>query len=146
MNLEKIVKEIVKNLPESDLAKNSLSFNEYIDSYRTIALQLPRGSGKTKTLLNMYSEMSSLLFVHNLCEMPKGCENINRTGIYKFSDLGDYFFKGVNIGNNLKYQCILCDEYRSMSGEQEILLYEYITYLNSRNMLTKDFFILSLTT
>lgn len=142
MKFEKILYDLISSLEHSDIGMSSLGFINYIESFRTVGLIVPRRSGKTSTLLKLFSEYSSLMFVKNNIEAK------NNNGILKYSDLSSIpnRFIGISNTSNLKYQCFLLDDYQFMTNVQHMYMNELLVNLKHKNMLTKDFFILKLTT
>lgn len=145
MNCEKIVRELIASLEHSDIGINSLGFTNYLESFRTVGLIVPRQSSKTSVLLKLFNEYSALMFVHNKHYTPPN--GLFTDGVLKYSELPltDRFI-GISNSGNLKYQCFLLDDYLFMSDIQRMHMNKLLVLLKCRNMLTKDFFILKLTT
>lgn len=146
-NLHPVVDILISDLPHVD-ERNGLSFVQYVQEYRTIDLRVPRQTGKTTYLTNMfYGEESLMIVPHHYHTKP-----------YQYSDqysrrvmTNDYFnlnwfdrFRGIRNMYNFKY--LLIDEPRFMTPRQECNVLEFIELLHAQNVLDEDFFVLKLGT
>jgi hypothetical protein len=73
---------------------------------------------------------------------------LSSNGVIKYSELftSTDRFRGISNSGNLKYQCFLLDDYQFMTNVQYMYMNELLVNLKCKNMITKDFFILKLTT
>lgn len=151
MNIEDLVKnslQIVIN-PEShkNFKDHCVGYSHFVREFKTLGLSVPRRSGKTEYLLQHNRRNSSLLFFMNLA-MISNYRNINfRDGIYTFSEIETLKYK--NIGkrmDGLKYDCFLIDEPCYMTARHLSEFWEYIDVCKARDLLTEDFYVLSLGT
>jgi hypothetical protein len=139
---EEAIRFLIKNiLVESDVDRNHLSFIEYVDNYRTISLDLPRRIGKTTTLKKLHDEYSSIMFTNE-----KPTDRYAAGGVVEYYQLENKYYMGISGFANLKYQCIIFDNYKFASRNPDFVhkLNEFLIYLKTKNMLTKDFFILKI--
>ena len=157
MNIEKLHKDALDFLnKQTDESKHidSIGFLNYIESFRTITIGLPRQSGKTEYLLKLKKDLSCLMLVPNRAIM----DHIKRFA-YEYSNTSSEIFTFDSITTlvdknrysysyppGLKYSAFLIDEYSYMTQTQKILFMEALELLHERRMLTKDFYVLRLGT
>jgi len=131
---------------------DSIGFLNYIESFRTITIGLPRQSGKTEYLLKLKKDLSCLMLVPNRAIMDR----IKRFA-YEYSNTSSEIFTFDSITTlidknrysyppGLKYSAFLIDEYSFMTQTQKILFMEVLELLHERRMLTKDLYVLRLGT
>jgi len=135
---------------------DSIGFLNYIESFRTITIGLPRQSGKTEYLLKLKKDLSCLMLVPNRAITDR----IKRFA-YEYSNTSSEIFTFDNITTlidknrysysysyppGLKYSAFLIDEYSFMTQTQKILFMEVLELLHERRMLTKDLYVLRLGT
>jgi len=133
---------------------DSIGFLNYIESFRTITIGLPRQSGKTEYLLKLKKDLSCLMLVPNRAITDR----IKRFA-YEYSNTSSEIFTFDNITTlidknrysysyppGLKYSAFLIDEYSFMTNQQKIHYVEVLELLHERRMLTKDFYVLRLGT
>ena len=155
MNIEKLHKDALEFLNnQTDALKHIdyMGFLNYIESFRTITLGLPRQSGKTEYMLKLKNDLSCLMLVHNRAAMeyikgfPKVGANVI-SNVFSFDNIDTL----VNLHRGrqsvgLKYSVFMIDEYSFMTQTQKTLFMEILELLHERRMLTKDFYVLRLGT
>lgn len=132
MSLEKLVNEAIQSVsPPNKHLEEFLSYLDYIKSFRTLILSVPRRSGKTDLLKQLASKKSALL-------IEKYGPPESRLEAIKYG----YKFRDIRSPLNLKYNYILLDEYVDIPDT----LWELISELKLRDMVSDDLIVLALGT
>jgi len=126
-----VLKAATALIDEIEYSSEGLSFIQFIREYRTIDLRLPRRSGKT--------------LAANWLKRNKSCLEFSK---YKTTNVPgfDYYslmnrYRGRR-GDGMKFQCIVLDEYSEWPEGFE----EFLVTLKLSDLLTHDFFVVSLYT
>lgn len=146
-NLHPVVDILISDLPQIE-HRNGLGFVPYVQEHRTIDLRVPRQTGKTTYLTNMFYGEESLMIVPNQMHVKP----YQYSPQYSYRVMtADYFnlnwfdrFRGIRNMYNFKY--LLIDEPRFMTPRQECNVLEFIETLYVQNCLDEDFFVLKLGT
>jgi hypothetical protein len=124
------LREAIKLLSNTPSAMDApyADFGTYLSEFKTIALRLPRQSGKSKAAGTLHSEISSLLYSNYL-----GKRFNYDTEIHKI--------RGIR-SNGLKYRAIILDEYET--NPEGLMI--FIRQLAISGFLEKDFYLIRLYT
>lgn len=136
ITLETLEKFVQQALVDSQQYVDEYPVNDIaaILSFRTVGLNLPRKSGKTRTLKEYYAQNSALYFdgvTGNFID-PN-----TRSTISDRQFIGSRFY-------GMKYNCFVLDELRSNHFDQRVI--PMLQLLIQRNLITRDFHIVSLNT
>lgn len=131
MTILAFIKEMQQQIPKlpSALDATYLDFFNYLSEYKTIALRLPRRSGKTTAAIELHREQSSLLY-HNY--IPTKGFNIER----ELNKL-----RGIRL-HGFKASVMIFDEYQENPPGFEAL----VSTLAVAGGLARDFHIVRLYT
>jgi hypothetical protein len=107
-----ILKQLITQLLPSEgldgLEQRGLSFQSYLQEYRTLNLSVPRRSGKTRALCALSKEYSSLYITSNVIM----ADWLRKDGVEANTIEGAIrsFLGYRNPNKGLRYNCILLDE------------------------------------
>lgn len=151
-NIETLHKTSLGMIRERPLEKylDFMGFVRFITEFRTITIGLPRQCGKTKYLLELKEQTSSLMFVPNR-PTAEYCYKLdqpgNRSNIVSFDNMDSIQRQLRGFGSmGLKYSAFLIDEYSYMREDHLRDLKNLLNELKSKDMLTEDFYMLRLGT
>lgn len=135
-----ILKELINELPvyEGLTPRDFMTYNDYLKECRTIKLNMPRRVGKTRAIVQLSQEYSSLVitpsaYMSEYMRREFGVQSISNIDTLHRSIVGRNFY-------GLKYNCILIDE------KPQLRVDEVVVLLNRATLLHKDFFIVQVGT
>jgi hypothetical protein len=129
MHITDFIKDARKYMVDTSSTCNYIGLTQQIRQYRTIALQLPRGSGKTYAANKIHTSTSSLMYGNYLSS-------------YFDYEVERRKFMGRSF-SGLKLNCVIFDEYRETPEDFYKLL---LSVLIPARLVSEDFHIIRLYT
>ena len=140
MITQQILTEMVAELPNGEEFRNRVSYDKFVQEFRTLALGLPRQTGKT-TLAKSYVKGKSALVVVPYEPLVSQYNIRNVMSVANFANAP--YWRGKQF-NGLRYQCLVLDEVTHPSHLDAIM--EVVVQMKQCDMLTDDFHIVGLFT
>ena len=138
-----LVKQALKN-DELNSAAAGMPFVTWAREFRTIKLGLPRRSGKTTALVDLYNSKPSLFFTHSKIEATSLSKE------YGIDAMTPYDIRHDNwrISPETPIEFVLMDELLYFPGREEIEMrvYDYLQWLNTKKKLSSNFMIIGVGT
>lgn len=135
--LSTLIKQTLKSSPQFT---GQWSSQTWLAEHRTVTLGVPRRSGKTTALVNLYQSRPSLLFASG----HRAAEGITNSFGVQCLIPADWERPGVRCQHQV--ELILLDELLTWGQEQRRLFYEFVTMLHHHRQLSDNIVIVNVGT